>query len=98
MKECVNVWLLIVCVKIRELDIIWLCCDTRNITVMGKFLLKAPYYYNTNLFYNGNVLSLSLFSLSKNIMHTVGWDCAEILPSALFSQDRRSDISRNDLY
>ena len=28
----------------------------------------------------GNVLFLSLFSLSKNWMHYVGWGCAEILP------------------
>ena len=28
----------------------------------------------------GNVLFLSLFSLSKNWMHHVGWGCAEILP------------------
>ena len=28
----------------------------------------------------GNVLCLSLFSLSKNWMHHVGWGCTEILP------------------
>ena len=31
-------------------------------------------------FPNGNVLFLSLFSLSKNWMHNVVWGCAEILP------------------
>ena len=34
-------------------------------------------------FPNGNVLFLSLFPLSKNWMHNVGWDCAEILPNLL---------------
>ena len=29
---------------------------------------------------NGNLLFLSLFSLSKNWMHNVVWGCAEILP------------------
>ena len=31
-------------------------------------------------FPNGNVLFLSLFSLSKNWMHNVVWGCTEILP------------------
>ena len=31
-------------------------------------------------FPDGNVLFLSLFSLSKNWMHNVVWGCAEILP------------------
>ena len=31
-------------------------------------------------FSNGNVTWLSLFSLSKNWMHNVVWNCAEILP------------------
>ena len=35
-------------------------------------------------FPNGNVLFLSLFSLSKNWMHNVGWGCAEILPLFLW--------------
>ena len=34
-------------------------------------------------FPNGNVLFLSLFSLSKNWMHNVLWGCAEILPRSL---------------
>ena len=38
-------------------------------------------------FPNGNVLFLSLFSLSKNWMHNVVWGCAEILPNRETKED-----------
>ena len=45
-----------------------------------KNFRTAPYYCKTICFPNGNVLFLSLFSLSKNWMHNIGWGCAGILP------------------
>ena len=91
LKECVDVWLLIVCVQITEIDFIWLCCAMRNITIMGKIYAKPHTIVKQICFPNGNALSLSLFSLLKNWKHDEVWGSAEILPSALFSQDRLPD-------
>ena len=47
---------------------------------MGKISAQPHTIVKQICFPNGNVLFLSLFSLSKNWMHNVVWGCAEILP------------------
>ena len=49
-------------------------------SIFGKISAQPPTIVKQICFPNGNVLFLSLFSLSKNWMHNVGWGCAEILP------------------
>ena len=46
----------------------------------GKISAQPHTIVKQICFPNGNVLFLSLFSLSKNWMHNVVWGCAEILP------------------
>ena len=46
----------------------------------SKISAQARIIVKQLCFPNGNVLSLSWFSLSKNWMHNVVWSCAEILP------------------
>ena len=46
----------------------------------GKISAQPHTIIEKICFPNGNVLFLSLFSLSKNWMHYVVWGCAEILP------------------
>ena len=48
--------------------------------VSGKISAQLHTIVKQICFPNGNVLFLSLFSLSKNWMHNVVWGCAEILP------------------
>ena len=52
---------------------------------LGKISAQPHTIVKQICFPNGNVLFLSLFSLSKNWMHNVGWGCAEILPELVFS-------------
>ena len=52
--------------------------------LQGKVSAQPHTIVKQICFPNGNVLFLSLFSLSKNWMHNVGWGCAEILPSYSF--------------
>ena len=47
---------------------------------LGKISAKPHTIVKQICFPNGNLLFLSLFSLSKNWMHNVVWGCAEILP------------------
>ena len=47
---------------------------------IGKISAQPHTIVKQICFPNGNLLSLSLFSLSKNWMHNVVWGCAEILP------------------
>ena len=47
---------------------------------MGKISAQPHTIVKQICFPNGNVLFLSLFSLSKNWMHNVVWGCVEILP------------------
>ena len=47
---------------------------------LGKISAKPHTTVKQICFPNGNLLFLSLFSLSKNWMHNVVWGCAEILP------------------
>ena len=48
--------------------------------LFGKISVQPHTIVKQICFPNGNVLFLSLFSLSKNWMHNVGWGWAEILP------------------
>ena len=48
-------------------------------TMFGKISAQPHTIVKQICFPNGNVLFLSLFSLSKNWMHNVVWGCAEIL-------------------
>ena len=48
--------------------------------VSGKISAQLHTIVKQICFPNGNVLFLSLFSLTKNWMHNVVWGCAEILP------------------
>ena len=50
----------------------------------GKISAQSHPIVKQICFPNGNVLFLSLFSLSKNWMHNVVWGCAEILPKRLY--------------
>ena len=47
----------------------------------GKVSVQPHTIVKQICFPNGNVLFLSLFSISKNWMHNVVWSCAEILPT-----------------
>ena len=47
---------------------------------LGKISAQPHTIVKQICFLNGNVLFLSLFSLSKNWMHNEVWGCAEILP------------------
>ena len=51
--------------------------------MLGKISAQPHTIVKQICFPNGDVLFLSLFSLSKNWMHNVVWGCAEILPNAL---------------
>ena len=48
---------------------------------LGKISAQTHTIVKQICFPNGNVLFLSLFSLSKNWMHNVVWGCAETLPT-----------------
>ena len=50
---------------------------------VGKISAQPHTIVKQICFLNGNVLFLSLFSLSKNWMHNVVWGCAEILTLCL---------------
>ena len=55
---------------------------------MGKFgkISTEPHTIVKQIcFLNGDVLFLSLFSLSKNWRHNVVWGCAEILPTGVLA-------------
>ena len=52
-----------------------------NTTHNGKISAQPHTIVKQICFPNGNLLFLSLFSLSKNWMHNVVWGCAEILPT-----------------
>ena len=53
--------------------------------IFGKNSAEPHTIVKQICFPNGNVLFLSLFSLSKNRMHNVVWGCAEILPFLSFA-------------
>ena len=53
-----------------------------NTVELGKIFAQPHTIVKQICFPNGDVLFLSLSSLSKNWMHNVGWGCAEILPKA----------------
>ena len=50
------------------------------VKLFGKISAQPHTIVKQICFPNGNLLFLSLFSLSKNWMHNVVWGCAEILP------------------
>ena len=50
------------------------------IPFFGKISAQPPTIVKQICFPNGNALFLTLFSLSKNWIHNLGWGCAEILP------------------
>ena len=54
---------------------------------MGKISAQPHTIVKQICFPDGNLLFLSLFSLSKNWMHNVVWGCAEILPGALATHE-----------
>ena len=52
-----------------------------TLSTTGGNISAQPHTIVKQIFFpKGNVLFLSSFSLSKNWMHNVVWDCAEILP------------------
>ena len=57
----------------------------RGRNVLGKISAQPHTVVKQICFPNGNVLFLSLFSLSKNWMHDVEWGCVEILPQLITS-------------
>ena len=67
------------------------------ISCVGKISAQPHTIVKQICFPNGNVLFLSLFSLSKNWMHNVGWGCAEILPDLKRYEDWRK-LFRNFSY
>ena len=54
--------------------------------IRGKISAQAHTIVKQICFPNGNVLFLSLLSLSKNWMHNEVWGCAEISPNSVFSE------------
>ena len=58
----------------------FLLLSSLNIKLQVKISTQPHTIVKKICFPNGNVLFLSLFSLSKNQMHNVVWVCAEILP------------------
>ena len=58
-------------------------CESDNLvnTIFGKISAQPNTIVKQICFSNGNLLFLSLFSLSKNWMHNVGWSCADTLPN-----------------
>ena len=60
-----------------------------NIVELGKIFAQPHTIVKQICFPNGDVLFLSLSSLSKNWIHNVGWGCAEILPSILLKEYKR---------
>ena len=75
----VAIIILVIIIKINVLHTSLL----RKESCFGKISAQPHTIVKQICFPNGNVLFLSLFSLSKNCMHYVIWGCAEILP--LFS-------------
>ena len=60
-----------------------------NTVELGKIFAQPHTIVKQICFPNGDILFLSLSSLSKNWMHNVGWGCAEILPSTLLKEYKR---------
>ena len=54
-----------------------------NTMGLGKISAQPHTIVKQICFLNGNVLFLSLFSLSKNWMYNIVWGCAEILPKTV---------------
>ena len=58
----------------------------------GKISAQPHTIVEQIFFPNGNVLFLSLFSLSKNWMRNIGWGCTEISPIQLFELLRHETV------
>ena len=81
-----------------------------NIVELGKIFAQPHTIVKQICFPNGDVLFLSLSSLSKNWMHNVGWGCAETFPKVVikketftanhgsFPQDFHKEFSRHEVF
>ena len=81
-----------------------------NTVELGKIFAQPHTIVKQICFPNGDVLFLSLSSLSKNWMHNVGWGCAETFPKVVikketftanhgfFPQDFHKEFSRHEVF
>ena len=81
-----------------------------NTVELGKIFAQPHTIVKQICFPNGDILFLSLSSLSKNWMHNVGWGCAETLPKVVikketftanhgsFPQDFHKEFSRYEVF